>query len=72
MTIIHQTSSRKLDHIRICSQEEVEQGDPGFQGVHLVHNALPECDMAGIHTGVRFLSHQFGSPLFIAAMTGSR
>lgn len=70
MTIIHQTSSRKLDHIRICSQEQVEQGDPGFQGVHLVHNALPECDMAGIHTGVRFLGHQFGSPLFIAAMTG--
>lgn len=70
MTIIHQTSSRKLDHIRICSQEQIEAGDPGFSRVRLIHNALPECDMAAIDTGVRFLGHQFDAPIFIAAMTG--
>lgn len=64
------TSSRKLDHLRICCDEMVETGDAGFADVLLVHNALPECDMDRISTGTRFLGHPFGAPLVIAAMTG--
>lgn len=65
-----QTSSRKLDHLRICCDEQVETGDPGFGDVFLVHNALPECDMDRVSTAARFLGHEFGAPLLIAAMTG--
>jgi len=64
------TSSRKLDHLRICTEEPVESGDSGFADVRFVHNALPECDMAEIDIRTRFLGHTFGSPLFISAMTG--
>jgi isopentenyl-diphosphate delta-isomerase len=64
------TSSRKLDHLRICTEKEVESGDPGFADIRFVHNALPECDMAGIDLTCRFLGHPFSSPLFISAMTG--
>jgi isopentenyl-diphosphate delta-isomerase len=64
------TSSRKLDHIRICCEADVETGDPGFSDVHLVHNALPECDMDRISTETRFLDRRLGAPLMIAAMTG--
>jgi isopentenyl-diphosphate delta-isomerase len=64
------TSSRKLDHLRICAEEEIERGDAGFSDIQLVHNALPECDMAAIDRRTRFLSHTFPSPLFISAMTG--
>jgi len=64
------TSSRKLDHLRICAEEAVESGDAGFSDIRFVHNALPECDMGAIDTSVRFLNHTFGSPLFISAMTG--
>jgi len=64
------TSPRKLDHIRICLEEQVEAGNPGFADVHLVHRALPGGSLDRIDTSVRFLGHRFRSPLFIAAMTG--
>jgi isopentenyl-diphosphate delta-isomerase len=64
------TSSRKLDHLRICRDEAVESGQTGFSDIRFVHNALPECDMARIDTSARFLNHTFSSPLFISAMTG--
>ena len=64
------TSSRKLDHVRICIESDVGRGDAGFSDIRLVHNALPECDMAAIDRRTRFLSHRFNSPLFISAMTG--
>lgn len=64
------TPRRKLDHLRICLEQQVERGFSGFSDVRLVHNALPETDLDGIDTGTVFLSHRFASPLFIAAMTG--
>ncbi len=64
------TSSRKLDHLRICAEDDVESGDAGFGDIRFVHNALPECDMAKIDVHTRFLNHTFSSPLFISAMTG--
>ncbi len=64
------TSSRKLDHLRICAEKDVESGDAGFNDIRFVHNALPECDMKAIDPSVRFLNHSFNSPLFISAMTG--
>ncbi|MFA6364064.1 type 2 isopentenyl-diphosphate Delta-isomerase [Methanoregula sp.] len=64
------TSSRKLDHLRICAEKAVESGDTGFGDVRLVHNALPECDMRSIDLSTRFLGHTLSSPLFISAMTG--
>src|SRR5512133_1924430 len=64
------TSSRKLDHLRICAEEPVESGDPGFADVRFVHNALPECDMGKIDLRARFLHHTSSSPLLISAMTG--
>ena len=64
------TSSRKLDHLRICAENDVESGDPGFKDIRFVHNALPECDMSTINLTASFLNHRFSSPLFISAMTG--
>ncbi|MCK9631689.1 MAG: type 2 isopentenyl-diphosphate Delta-isomerase [Methanoregula sp.] len=64
------TSSRKLDHLRICAEEDVECGDAGFGDIRFVHNALPECDMGKLDLSARFLGHTFSSPLFISAMTG--
>ncbi|MDD1695556.1 MAG: type 2 isopentenyl-diphosphate Delta-isomerase [Methanoregula sp.] len=64
------TSSRKLDHLRICAEKKVESGDAGFGDIRFVHNALPECDMGSIDLTSRFLNHTLSSPLFISAMTG--
>jgi isopentenyl-diphosphate Delta-isomerase len=64
------TSSRKLDHLRICAEKDVECGDAGFGDIRFVHNAMPECDMRSIDLRARFLGRTFASPLFISAMTG--
>lgn len=64
------TSSRKLDHLRICAEEDVESGEPGFSDIRFVHNALPQCNMEKIDISARFLGRKFRSPLFISAMTG--
>ena len=46
------TSSRKMDHLRICSQTDIETGSTLFDDVHLVHCALPEFDMEAIDLSV--------------------
>jgi CTP synthase (UTP-ammonia lyase) len=42
------TSLRKLDHLRICFEQNVERGRSGFEDVHLLHNALPEINKGGL------------------------
>jgi isopentenyl-diphosphate delta-isomerase len=64
------TALRKLDHLRICLERNIERGRTGFEDIRLVHNALPECDLEFIDPGTDFLGHSFKAPLFIAAMTG--
>ncbi|AGK60556.1 isopentenyl-diphosphate delta-isomerase [Archaeoglobus sulfaticallidus PM70-1] len=66
----NQTSSRKLDHIRICVEEDVESEYTGLEDVMLLHNSLPELDLADIITEVRFLGSKLSAPLLIASMTG--
>jgi len=67
---MNQTSSRKLEHLQLCTKKDVQSGDSGFDCVRLVHNALPECNPNDISTEVTFLNHTLASPLFIAGMTG--
>jgi len=64
------TSRRKADHIRLCLEREVEFGNSGFDDVRLVHNALPEIDLAEIDTRCELLGHGFDAPIFVEAMTG--
>ncbi|HZD44227.1 MAG TPA: type 2 isopentenyl-diphosphate Delta-isomerase, partial [Methanomicrobiales archaeon] len=64
------TSSRKRDHLRICCENPVEQGESGFGDVRLAHNALPEVDLRSLDTQVRLFDTLLKSPLFITGMTG--
>ena len=67
------TSSRKLDHIRICLDNPVESEGAvarSFDDLVLVHKALPEIDEADIDTSCRFLGRKLSAPLMISAMTG--
>lgn len=61
---------RKIDHLRICVEEEVEAGDTGFASIRLVHEALPEMDFDEIDMGVDFLGKKLNYPLIIEALTG--
>jgi len=61
---------RKLDHLRICIEEKVEAGKTGFEGISLIHKALPEIDFDAIDTSVKFLGKDLKYPIIFEAMTG--
>ena len=66
------TESRKLDHLRLCVEANVEfsQVTTLLEDVHLPHNALPEVAPAEVDTRVRWLGRELRAPLLIGAMTG--
>lgn len=64
------TSSRKLDHIRICLDKSVETGPRPFDDLMLIHRALPEISDSVIDTSCRFLGREIKAPLMITGMTG--
>ena len=64
------TSSRKLDHIRICLEKPVEAQSRPFEDLSLVHRALPEIDEDDVDTSCRFLGKRLKAPIIISAMTG--
>jgi isopentenyl-diphosphate delta-isomerase len=64
------TSSRKLDHIRICMEKPVDAKEMPFQDLVLLHKALPEIDEADIDTSCKFLGKKLKAPFMISAMTG--
>jgi len=64
------TQKRKIDHIRICLEEEVESEYNGLEDVMLIHKALPEVDYSKIKTEVDFLGKKLSFPFLIASMTG--
>ncbi|WP_202319050.1 type 2 isopentenyl-diphosphate Delta-isomerase [Archaeoglobus neptunius] len=64
------TSKRKMDHIRICLDKEVESLYSGLEDVMLIHKALPEIDYYKINTEVEFFGKKLSFPFLIASMTG--
>jgi isopentenyl-diphosphate delta-isomerase len=64
------TSLRKIDHLRICLERDVESGDTLLDEVKLVHQALPDLDLDQVDTSRNFLGRRLELPLVIAAMTG--
>ncbi|RLI73926.1 type 2 isopentenyl-diphosphate Delta-isomerase, partial [Archaeoglobales archaeon] len=64
------TSNRKIEHVRICLEEEVESSYTGLEDVMLIHNAIPEIDFNEIDTAKEFFGKKLSIPLLIASMTG--
>lgn len=63
--------SRKNDHIRICTEEQVEHGGSTLlEEVLLVHEALPETSFDEIDLSSRFLGKALSAPVVIGSMTG--
>ncbi len=65
-------SARKADHLDLATS-----GDVGFRArttlfecVDLVHDALPELELAAIDTSTTLLGKRLAAPILIAAMTG--
>ncbi len=62
---------RKAEHLRLAAEGDVEtRRAPGWDDVHLVHDALPVTDAARIDLASKLLGHTLDIPLVIAGMTG--
>jgi isopentenyl-diphosphate delta-isomerase len=62
---------RKADHLRLSAAGDVEaRVQPGWEDIHLVHEALPEVDASSIDLCRDLFGHHLRLPLLIAGMTG--
>ncbi|MDB5082019.1 MAG: isopentenyl-diphosphate delta-isomerase, type 2 [Chloroflexi bacterium] len=66
------TSERKVDHLRICLNEDVQAKgiSVGLENYRFIHQALPEIDLAEISLQTQFLNKTIQAPLLISSMTG--
>jgi isopentenyl-diphosphate delta-isomerase len=65
-------SQRKLDHLRVCLEENVASPSvtSGLERFRFVHQAVPELALDEIDLSYRFLGKELRAPLQISAMTG--
>lgn len=62
---------RKADHIDIALTKRVTMArSTGFDDFDLVHQALPEIDLADVSLHVTFLGHVLSAPILVSSMTG--
>lgn len=61
---------RKAEHIELALDERTQGGGFYFDEWRLVHEALPELDLAAIDTSVEFLGKRLAAPLLVSCMTG--
>ncbi len=63
---------RKMDHIKLCTESDVEASDryTGFEYFHLLPKALPELNWDELDSQVTFLHKDFSCPFLITGMTG--
>src|ERR1700693_3727152 len=64
-----QFEARKQDHLRLALEDSVQARDNGLDAVDLVHEALPDLDLADITLTTSFRSTPLSSPLFVSSMT---
>ncbi|MFG1346435.1 type 2 isopentenyl-diphosphate Delta-isomerase [Xanthobacter autotrophicus DSM 431] len=68
----NEAGRRKEDHIDIVLSggRVASRADAGFDRLRLLHNALPELDLADVCLETRLLGRTLRAPLLISAMTG--
>jgi len=67
-----ETTKRKLDHIRISLNRNVQarKVTTGFEDIYFIHKALPEVDKQKIDLSTTVFNHKFAAPLIVGAITG--
>lgn len=66
------TESRKVDHIRINLEKNVDfpQLTTGLERYRFMHHALPELDLNAIDTSIKLFGKMLQAPILISSMTG--
>ena len=61
---------RKLDHLKIPIEYNVQHSENYFKYINLIHNPLPDMDFDEINLSVRFFNKEISAPICISAITG--
>jgi len=66
------TESRKVDHIRINLEENVQfpRLTTGLENYRFMHQAVPELNLIDVDTTVQLFGKTLASPILISSMTG--
>ena len=66
------TENRKVDHIRINLEEDVQfpRLSTGLKKIRLTHQAVPELSLADIDSSVEVFGKRLEAPILISSMTG--
>jgi len=65
------TENRKVDHLRICLERDVQSLTPtGLEDIRLIHAAAPEINLDDVDIRCTFLGHKLHGPLMVTAITG--
>lgn len=66
------TETRKVDHIRINLEKDVQfpHLTTGLEHYRFLHQALPEIDLADVDTSVELFGKRLSAPIIISSMTG--
>ncbi len=62
--------NRKLEHIKICADKDVNSHHNYWDDVLLKHETIPKVDMENVELSVEFLGKKLNYPIIIDAMTG--
>ncbi len=67
-----QIEQRKLDHLRLCAEDEVEYRTKTtlLEDVELLHDSLPELSVSEVDLTVKVFQKTLSAPLLITGMTG--
>jgi isopentenyl-diphosphate delta-isomerase len=67
-----QTSGRKVEHLRICLNEDVQAKgiSYGLESYRFIHQALPEIDLEEVDTSQSLFGRKIAAPILISSMTG--
>jgi isopentenyl-diphosphate delta-isomerase len=66
-----ETEIRKIDHIKICLERNVESYEPsGFNDISLVHDCLPDLNFNNIDVSIEILGKKIEAPIIIEPITG--
>jgi isopentenyl-diphosphate delta-isomerase len=64
------TQKRKLDHLDLCVNKQVETGSAWFEYAVLVHKSLPGLKASKVDASTKLLGKKLEAPLVISAITG--
>ena len=68
--IVNRLYNRKIEHIKIPLEYNVQHGRNYFDEVNLIHHPLPEYELEDIILSVDFFNKKISAPICIAAITG--